>query len=101
MDEGIVIQIESSPPAGRMKAYDWYRMFSMPEMLAIHDLTATDANVYAFMHVLEQTIAAQADVVANDPILQQALGYLQNVPAGAPVLTSARAVALLAAIDGN
>lgn len=79
-----------APPA-RRPAYDWYRSFTLAEMTAIHALTATDANVYAFMHVLEMSIAAGSDVVSNDPVLIEAMGYLQVTPASAPCLTAARA----------
>jgi len=60
-------------------------------MTAIHALAATDANVYAFMHVLEMSIAAGADVVANDSVLIEAMAYLQVTPASVPCLTAARA----------
>jgi hypothetical protein len=83
-------QAPSAPPA-RRAAYDWYRSFTLAELTAIHTLANTDANVFAFMHVLEMSIAAGTDVVSNDPVLVAAMGYLQITPASAPCLTAARA----------
>jgi hypothetical protein len=84
---------EPLPPAqpASCPAYDWYRKFTLAEMTAIHALAATDSSVYAFMHVLEMSIAAGADVVSNDPVLIEAMAYLQVTPASAPCLTAARA----------
>lgn len=98
--EGWACMVFSEPPATpappvRRPAYDWYRSFTMAEMTAIHALAATDADVYAFMHVLEMSIAAGSDVVSNDPVLIQAMDYLQVTPASAPCLTAARVAQLL------
>lgn len=94
----IAFAAPSTPPASpaRRPAYDWYRMFTLAEMTAIHTLANTDVNVQAFMHVLEMSIAAGCDVVSNDPALVAGMGYLQANPPSAPCLTAARAAQLLA-----
>lgn len=82
----------------RCNAYKWYRMFTLAERTAIHALANTDANVVAFMHVLEMCISAGYDVVSTDPDLIAAMNYLQTVPASAPCLTAARAAQLISMI---
>lgn len=82
----------------RCDAYIWYRMFTLAERTAIHALANTDANVVAFMHVLEMCIAAGYEVVSNDPDLISAMNYLQINPASAPCLTAARATQLISMI---
>lgn len=91
---------EPLPPAqaASCPAYDWYRKFTLAEMTAIHALANTDANAFAFMHILEMSIAAGTDVVSNDPALVAGLGYLQVTPASAPCLTAARAAQLISMI---
>jgi hypothetical protein len=86
-------------PVGHMNAYDWYMLFTLPEMIAIHTLTTTDASVYTFMHVLEQTIAAGKDVISNSSMVLAGVAYLQTVPPASPVLSASRAAELLAAIN--
>ncbi len=89
----------TEPKVGRMNAYDWYMLFTLPEMIAIHTLTTTDASVYTFMHVLEQTIAAGKDVISDGNMVLAGIAYLQTVPPASPVLSASRAAELLAAIN--
>jgi len=94
---------EPLPPVqpASCSAYDWYMLFTLPEMIAIHTLTTTDASVYTFMHVLEQTIAAGKDVISNGSMMLAGIAYLQTVPPASPVLSASRAAELLAAINNQ
>ena len=80
----------------RVRAFDFYRRFTVAERVGIRTLAQTDPIAADFIATLDATIASGARVLANDPDLIAGLGYLQTQPAGSPVFTAGRVAELIA-----
>jgi len=76
-------------------AYEFYRLITAAERIAIHNLALTDMAAYDFMYTLQLTVSKGGNVVYSDPDLIAAMAYLQATPSNSPIFTAARAAQLM------